>query len=331
MPRPTGLARLASAALFSFVAATSLGSMGCIKAILLKGQIEGTRKGSAGMNTTADYEIARGASAAGIAQFEGMHMLAPDNEDAYYLLIKNYASYAFAFAEDDIEQAKLAGDDDLTDYHKARAKSLYTRSIGYGFQWMEMKHEGSVAAQVNEESMKAYLAQFDDKSDAQMLFWIGQAWAGRVSATKEPELIGTLWIGRKILERVVELDETTERGAAHVILGALQSATGVASLGPESFENAKKHFDKAIEINGGKVLLVKLQMATKYACHMADESPGRKQSLEMYLKLLNEVLDAEDPLPEARLTNAIAKRRARRYVSAKWMKDIAQQDCGWDL
>jgi hypothetical protein len=187
MPRPSGLARLASAALVSFVAATSLGSTGCIKAMILKGQIEGTRKGSAGMNTTADYEIARSASAAGIAQFEGMHMLAPDNEDAYYLLIKNYSSYAFAFAEDDIEQAKLAGDDDLTDYHKARAKSLYTRAIGYGFQWMEMKHEGSVAAQVNDESMKAYLAKFDDKADAQMLFWIGQAWAGRVSARALPQ------------------------------------------------------------------------------------------------------------------------------------------------
>lgn len=330
-PRSSTLARFASAALVSLVAATALGSTGCIKAMILKGQIEGTRKGAAGMNTTADYEVARSAAASGIAQFEGMHLLAPDNEDAYYLLVKGYASYAFGFAEDDYEIARMAGDDDLADYHKARAKSLYARAVGYGFQWMEAKHEGSVAAQENEAAMKAYLAKFDDKADAQMLFWIGQAWAGRASVTKEPELIGTLFVGRAIMERVVELDETTERGAGHVILGAMRSATGIATMGPESFEKAKAHFDKAFAINGGKVLLGKLQYAKAYACHMGDETPGRKQSLALYLKSMNEVLDAEDPLPEARLTNAIAKRRARRYVSEKWMKDIAAQDCGWDL
>jgi hypothetical protein len=332
MPRTTGLARLASAALVSFVAATSLGSTGCIKSMILKGQIEGTRKGSAGMNTTADYDVARSAAGAGIAQFEGMHLLAPDNEDAYYLLVKGYASYGFAFAEDDYELARIAGDEDMSDYHKARAKSLYTRAVGYGFQWLEMRNEGANdAAAKDPATWKAYLAKFDDKDDAQMLFWIGQAWAARASVTKEPELIGTLWVGRVLMERVVELDETTERGAAHVILGAMNSATGIATLGPEAFEIAKQHFEKANAISGGKVLLGKLQMAKNYACHMADDSPGRKQSLALYMKLLNEVIDAEDPLPEARLTNSIAKRRARRYLSEKWMKDIAAQDCGWDL
>ncbi len=331
MPSSYGLPRLASVALLSFVAALSVGSSGCIKAMILNGQIEGTRKGAEAMNSTADFEVARGAAAAGIAQFEGMHLLAPDNDDAYYLLIKNYASYAFAFAEDEYELARLAGDDDLADYHKARAKSLYTRAVGYGFQWMEMKHVGSTGAQQSEATMKAYLANFDEKEDAEMLFWIGQAWISRTDLTKEPELIGTLWIGRTIMERVVELDDHVEGGNAHVILGAIASSTGVATLGPESFQRAQVHFDKAAAISGGRVLLGRLEYAVKYACHMADDSPGRKQSLALYLKNLNEVLDADDPDPQVRLPNAVAKRRARRYLSDKWMRNVAAQDCGWDL
>jgi hypothetical protein len=49
------------------------------------------------------------------------------------------------------------------------------------------------------------------------------------------------------------------------------------------------------------------------------------------MKLMNEVLAAEDPLPEARLTNAIAKRKARRYASKKWIEEVSREDCGWEL
>jgi hypothetical protein len=329
--RPASTARRTSLAALALAA--SLGGTGCIKKMLVDGQIESTRKAAAAMQGTADFEVARAASMAGLAQFEGMHYLAPDNQDAYYLLVRNYASAAFAFAEDDLEVAVAAGKDDEVDYQKERAKSLYTRAIGFGVEWMEKKHPGFSDAAKNGlvETMAAYLKQFDDAADADILFWVGQAWMGRANVDKSPELAGTVYVGKSIIERVVALNETVENGNGHVLLGAFDARTGVNTIGEESFQSAKKHFDRAAEINGGKLLLGKVQMAKSYYCRMKDDSPGRRDSFAAYQKALNEVLAADDPLPSARLTNAIAKRKARRYLSKAWIEGPAREDCGWDL
>ncbi|MEO7094234.1 MAG: TRAP transporter TatT component family protein [Polyangiales bacterium] len=317
----------------ALVGTLTVSSLGCIKAMLINGQIEGTRKGAQAMNTTSDFEVARIASTAGLAQFEGMHRLAPDNQDGYYLLVKGYASYAFAFVEDDMEQAYLKGDDDLGDYHKARAKALYTRAIGYGTQWMEKKHAGFEAAAKtgDEKTMQDYLAQFDDESDADLLFWTGQAWMGRTNVTKEAALVGTVYVGKNMIERVVALQPDYENGSPYVLLASFNARTGVAMIGPESFVKSKELFEKAKAVGQNKILLPDVQMAMTYACRMGDDTPGRRASFELYGKLLAGVLNAEAPDPDVRLLNAIAKRKARRYLSQKWIEDNGTGDCGWEF
>jgi hypothetical protein len=312
----------------------ALANTDCIKKTLAKGQIKSTREASVAFQTTADYETARYAASAGMAQFEGMHMLVPDDENAYYLLIRGWASLAFAFVEDDMELAILAGDEEMTVYHRMRAKSMYTRSVNYGLEWMESKHEGIHEAikHGSEKEIQDYVAKFKDEEDADFLFWTGQAWMSRANVDKgDIGNIGQVYIGRTFVERAVELKDDIERGSGHVILASYYARTGFNTLGQESFDKAKAHFDKAAQINGGKVLLGRVQMAKSYACRMKDDSAGRKESFAMYMKLLNEVIEADDPLPEARLTNAIAKRKARRYASKKWIEDVAREDCGWEL
>lgn len=332
MPRTSLLPTLALAAL-------TLASTGCIKKMLVDGQIEGTREGAKQMDTTTDFEVARTAAAAGLAQFEGMHRLAPGNTDAYYLLVKNYTSYAFAFAEDDKELAELRDDDDQAEYHKQRASSLYTRAIGYGTEWIEARHPGFAAALKSgkDTDMAAYLKKFgdpndsyDDKEEADILFWTGQAWCARVNVTKEIGLIGTLYVGLKMIERVVELFPDYESGTGFMLLGAIKSGTGEAMYGHQMFVDAAAAFDKAEQLSGGHVQLIKVQRALNYACHMDDPAPGRKGSFDLYSKLLNDVLSTDDPSPEHRLINSIAKRRARRYLSEKWVNEYAEE-CGWDL
>lgn len=326
--------RLGTGLALAFVLGTSLGSTGCIKKTLAKGQIKSTREGSAAFQTTADFETAKYAASAGIAQFEGMHLLVPDDDNAYYMLIKNWASLAFAFVEDDLELAILQGDEDQVVYHRARAKSMYTRAVNYGLQWMESKHAGVNEAikHGSEKEIQEYVKHFTDEDDADFLFWTGQAWMSRVNVDKgDIGGIGTIFVGRTFVERAIELKDGIERGSAHVIMGSFYARTGVNTIGQESFDKAKAEFDKAFAINGGKVLLGKVQMARTYACRMKDDSPGRKESFAMYMKLLTEVVEADDPLPEARLTNAIAKRKARRYMSKKWIEEVAREDCGWEL
>src|SRR5215475_11205195 len=109
----------------------TLSSFGCVKTVILSGQIKGTRDGSAAIDTMSDYEVARAVAYAGLGQFEGMHELAPDNEDALFLLTKGWTAATFAFVEDDYEQAVDAEDDARAEYHRARARAGYDRAIQY--------------------------------------------------------------------------------------------------------------------------------------------------------------------------------------------------------
>ena len=93
----------------AFTATLALSSTGCLKTMILNGTIEGTRTGSEAFDTIGDYELARPAAQAGLAQFEGMHVLAPDNADALFMLTKGWAGYAFGFVEDEMQAARGRG------------------------------------------------------------------------------------------------------------------------------------------------------------------------------------------------------------------------------
>lgn len=296
-------------------AALSLGSAGCIKQMILDGQIESTRKASAAIDTLSDYEVAKGVAFSGLAQFEGMHYLAPQNENALFLLTKGWAGATYGFIEDEMEQTEDAQgmESGLYLYHQARAKAGYDRAIHYGIELLEMKNDGFEAARRNDDTIKAWLKGFDDKEqDVPALFWTGYAWLAKTNVAKEdPAVVADLFIGAAMMARAVELDETYMYGSGHVALGAYHARTAMAEL-----DESKKHFERALQINGGKHLMTQLNYAIKYHCMKGDKAS--------YEKTLTGVIDAGDLLPEQRLQNTIAKRRAKR-----WMGKDRMESCGF--
>ncbi len=294
------------------VAALLFGATGCIQSTLLNGQIKGTRDASVAVDTIGDYEVARGIAFAGLGQMEGMRKLAPDNEDALYMLTKAWAGAGFAFIEDDFEIAEDADDEAMAEYHRTRARNAYSRAIQYGITLLEMRVPGFEEAKKNQDTLEEYLKNFDSKDDALPLLWLGQAWLSRVNVSKDmPEYIGELYVGVAIIQRSVELDETASYGLGRTLLGAYHARTAMAEL-----DEAKKQFDRALEINEGKALLTKFQLARAYYCNAGDA--------ENYEKTLREIVAADDLLPEQRLQNTIAKRRAARYLS-----DTRKENCGF--
>jgi hypothetical protein len=157
------------------VGALALGNSGCIKSMLLNGQIASTRIGSGAADTIGDYDLARAAASAGMLQFEGMHRLAPDNEDALFMLMRGWAGYGYAFAMDDFEAATLAEDDNAAEYHKKRAKLAFDRSILYGLELIGHDAEGFAAASDRDvDTINAWLKKnFTEKEHAERLFWVG--------------------------------------------------------------------------------------------------------------------------------------------------------------
>src|SRR6266545_1585194 len=291
---------------FWVIAVAAVAASGCIKSTILNGQIKGTRDGSRAIDTLGDYEVARTIAFAGLGQFEGMHALAPDNDDALFLLTKGWAASAFAFIEDDYELAVDADDEARADYHRARARAAYDRAILYGIELLQRKAPGFDKAKNNVVSMKQYVAKFS-KDDALNLLWIGQAWLGKANMSKEdPAVVAELHVGEALVERSVELDETLQYASGRAALGAYHARTAMAEL-----DQSQKQFARAIDLTGGRALLSKFQLARTYYCMKGDKAS--------YEKTLREIVDAPDVLPEQRLQNTVAKRRARRYLGKSRM------------
>lgn len=293
-------------------AVLAVGSTGCVKKMILNGQIKSTRIGSGASDTIGDYELARSASQAAMMQFEGMHRLAPDNEDALFMLMRGWAGYGYAFASDDYEVADLAGDEATAEYHKRRAKLAFDRSISYGLELIGKKAEGFDGAKKNADTIKGWLASsFKDPEDAENLFWLGSAWLARVNLLKdEPEYVAELFVGVAILERSRELDPTYMAYGATSTLAAYHARSPAAEL-----DQAKALLDEAMAKTQGKALGIHLNYA-KYACAKNDQA--------LYEKMLNTAVSAEDPDPNLRLQNTIAKRRAKRLLSK-----AAMENCGF--
>lgn len=302
------------AAALGLVAGLVTTQAGCLSKLILNGTISSTRKGSVALNTVPDFDIAQSAAFAGIAQLEGYRFLAPENENALFMLTRSWTSVAAGFIEDKMETVEDAEGSTSAeyDYQKRRAVSAYERAIWYGAQLLEASHEGLAEAIKGSDALRAYLKEFDDPEvDAESLFWLGYAYLGRAGAAGSGAPVAELWIGVAMLERSVELDETYGHALGHTALGAYHVRSGMAEP-----EEGKKHFDKAIAISEGKTLTPKVQYAIRYYCFMGDK--------ENYEKLLNEVMEAGDGDPYQRLPNTLAKRKAKRWLDPK-----RERNCDW--
>jgi TRAP transporter T-component len=306
--------------ILSLTTALGLGTSGCIKKVLVDGQIQSTRFAASAADTIGDYDVGRVAAMAGLAQFEGMHALSPDNADALFLLTKTWVGYASGFCEDDMQVAQDAGNDELADYNKKRARMAYDRAVFYGLQLLAQTDDGFQKAKSSQQNLDDWLKKnFTSKDDAPNLLWTGTAWlarAGLMAGDDEegPGFVAELYVAVSLIERAVALDPSAEHYNGLLALAAYHARTN----GPE-LDDAKKLLDTATEKTQGKALLVPLYYATRYACAKGDTA--------LYQTMLNKVLQAQDPDPDQRLVNAVAKRQAKRWLG----KHRAKDQCGIDL
>jgi hypothetical protein len=306
--------------LLSFTTVLALSSAGCVKKTLLDGQIESTRAGAAAADTVADYDLGRTAAAAGISQFEGMHALGPDNADALFLLTKTWTIYGSAFAEDDMQAAQDAGNEELADYHQKRARMAYDRAVFYGLQLIGQKDDGFPRVRKSGPALDKWLKEnFTTKDDASNLAWVGAAWLARVGLmagddNEGPGFVAELYVAASFLERAAAIDPSVEHYQAPLLLAAYHARSNMAEL-----DQAKQLFDDVLQKTKGKALLVQTNYAIRYACMKGDAV--------LYQKMLEQVLQAKDSDPDERAANGVARRLAKRWLG----KHRAKDQCGIDL
>jgi len=185
---------------------------------------------------------------------------------------------------------------------KERLKTLSDKSARYGKALL------STMLPLNGGDLDKTEAALAARSaaDADELFWGTYGWLTWIEQQQgSPAALADLVTVEKIMMRLLELDETVEQGGAHLFFGVLYGSKPKMIGGDP--ERSRFHFERALDISKRSFLMAQVLFAETYSRMVFDR--------EMHDRLLEEVLTFDlDRVPDNRLSNQIAKRRARELL-----------------
>ena len=150
------------------------------------------------------------------------------------------------------------------------------------------------------------VAEIKDRDHLPVLYTYATTWAAWIQIhSSRWGSVAELPKVSALLEAVVELDEAYDHGQAHVYLGVINSQLP-PSLGGRP-EVGRAHFERAIELSGGRNLIAKVEFARTYARLVFDRS--------LYQRLLQEVIAANPRQNGLTLSNVIAQHQARELLA----------------
>ena len=251
-----------------------------------------------------DYELVGKSFPASIIQLEGLLRIVPDNETIGMSLVAAYIGYGTGWIEDRVEVADFEDHWEEADHLRRRALVMYNRAWDLSKHFLRNRDEGfDNALKGGIDTLDAWIdAALPDKSDAPLLLWAGASLGARINMGMEDmDTVADLPLAKVLLSASVERDPDFM-----FMIGQMTMATLAASEFPPDMNRAKVLFDEVLEKTERRNLMVQLSMARYYAVNVGDH--------KLFTALLEEVLDAGDVLPEARLTNTMARRRAQRSL-----------------
>lgn len=211
-----------------------------------------------------------------------------DDDHLAFLLTEGYTGYTLGFVED-------------TD--PERAKVLYARARDYGLRSLK---KNKAFAEAFDQGPAAFAKALDgfSKSDVPMIFWTANAWGNLINVSiSDPAVLGDLPKVNAMMAFVLKNDETYFYGSAHLYFAAIL-ATTPKNLGGKP-DSARYHFEQCFRIADNKFVLPHLYMAKSYCVQMQDRA--------LFEQLITTIdTTSIEALPEQRLVNAIAKRKAKK-------------------
>jgi TRAP transporter TatT component family protein len=230
-----------------------------------------------------DPELVQSGVPAYLLLIDGLIAQSPDSEPLLSAGAQLFALYASRFAAAD------------------RAVTLTGKARRYGERAICAAHAG--ACSWRGISYDRLVVELDDVGEKELdaLFSYAVSWLSQLDATSEDwSAVGELpWV-EAVLERCLAIDESYQDGAIHGYLGILKSLRPPA-LGGEP-ELAKAHFERAIELSGGRDLSIKVEYARRYARLVFDQ--------ELHDRVLTEVVNSPVDAPRLTLFNVLAKQEA---------------------
>ncbi len=236
-----------------------------------------------------DPETVRQGAPAYLLLIDGLIAESPDNTDLLLAGAGLYSSYAGAFVDD-----------------RDRAAKLSEKGRDYGWRAMCSSDRsvcGSWAAPYDE--FEHVISGMGIK-ELPVLYGAGAAWATWITSNKSDwSAVADKARVDYMMQRVVELDDTYDDGAAYLYLGVLATILPEAMGGQP--EDGRMAFERAIELSAGRNLMAKVLLAEDYARLVFDS--------ELHDSLCQEVIDADPVAPGMTLINTLAQEKARALLA----------------
>ncbi|MCY3843416.1 MAG: TRAP transporter TatT component family protein [Acidobacteria bacterium] len=245
-----------------------------------------------------DPEVVRAALPFLLKTIESIIDADPVRQDALLFANTGFLLYANAFLQAD---AAIAEWDDysLAQELNERARRMYLRARDYGLRAVEIDHPGIGERLLSDP--EAAVSVFD-AADVETLYYLGGAWMLAISlGLDRPALVADLPSARALLDRALALDPGYSRGALHSAFITLES---VGETMGGSYERAREHFDRAVELSDGLD-------AGPYVALATGVSVAEEKRAEFRELLETAVAIDADAEPANRLLNLVAQRRAR--------------------
>ena len=250
-----------------------------------------------------DPELVRDAVPFALKTMESLLEDVPRHRRLLLATCTGFTQYAYAFVQVDAELIEI------DDYEAAlelrvRARRMYLRAREYCLRNLEVEWPGLRDRLVADPV--AALADAE-RADVAAVYWTGASWGSAISlGLDRPELVADLPVVRALMDRALTLDEEFGDGAIHevlVVLEALPEAMG------GSVARARVHFERAVELSGGRSAGPYVSLATSVSVKNQDRAE--------FIRLLEQALAIDpDGMPNLRLANRIAQKRARHLLAS---------------
>ena len=191
---------------------------------------------------------------------------------------------------------------------RERAKKLTDKALGYAFQAVCLHR--SDLCKLKEIRFQEFSEKISglNSGDVPVIYTLGSSWAEWIQAHGDDwDAIAEISRVEAIMNRIVALDESCKNGGAHLYLGIMSTLLPRAMGGKP--EVGRRHFERAIELSGGKNLMIKVSYA-KYYARLVYDRP-------LYNRLLTEVLSVSPEVEGYTLINTMAHKQAQALLDSE--------------
>lgn len=232
-----------------------------------------------------DPETVRDGAPAYLLMLDSFVQGSPDDVAMLSAAAELYAVYGVIFVDDPERARRLTG----KSFVYAQRALCNSNPSACGLEGMRLQDAGPHLDEIGSKDVPA-------------LYTFGLSWLAFIQThSSEATALAKLPQATMVMERTRELDPNFKASDVELYLAILNTFRPPALGG--DFPVGKRHFEKALELSGGRDLNIKVKFARYYARTLYDR--------ELHDRMLIEVLEADPVQPNLTLSNTLAQREAR--------------------